>query len=274
MSLPRRTKLLSLIACLLVSMLGCLVYASAANAQGFSALVSPPRFEDSAKPGSTYRNVIEISNVSGAPAHFTVQTADWSFGPDATVEFADPLAPDSCRPWVGLEAADIHLAPNAKRRYRFEVRVPADAPSRECRFAIMIEGDPETVEGSNAPPVSGRIGVIVYLAIGDAAARLEVVDHGVRTIEGNDVPVLAVRNSGDAHGRLQGFLDGTDASGKRYAFAPTTFPILPGETREIALMPQADNADLPVPTLAWPLRLKGRLDWGSQRLDIDQTFSR
>jgi hypothetical protein len=273
MTLPRRTVPVSLIACLLISILGCLLFASAANAQGFSALVTPPRFEDAAKPGSTYRNVIEISNVSDAPAHFTVQTADWTFKPDATVEFSDPLAPDSCRPWVGLEAADINLAPNAKRRYRFEVRVPADAPSGECRFAIMIEGDPETVRGSNAPPVSGRIGVIVYLAIGDAAARLEVVGGGVRTIEGNAVPVLSVRNSGNAHGRLQGFLDGTDASGKTYAFAPTTFPILPGETREIALAPQADNPDLPTPKLAWPVQVKGRLDWGSQRLDIDKTFS-
>ncbi len=273
MTLPRRTVLVSLIACLLISVLGCLLFASAANAQGFSALVTPPRFEDRVKAGSTYRNIIEISNVSDSPAHFTVQTADWSFKPDATVEFSDSLAADSCRPWVGLEAADIHLGPNAKRRYRFEVHVPADAPSRECRFAIMIEGDPETVDGGNAPPVSGRIGVIVYLAIGDAAAQLEVIDDGVRAIDGNTLPVLSVRNSGNAHGRLQGFLDGTDASGKRYAFAPTTFPILPGETREIALTPQADNAELPTPKLAWPVQIKGRLDWDSQRLDIDKTFS-
>lgn len=274
MFLPRRNVLVSLIACLLISVLGCLLFASAARAQGFSALVSPPRFEDSAKAGSTYRNLIEISNVSDAPAHFTVQTADWTFKPDATVEFSDPLAADSCRPWVGLEAADINLAPNAKRRYRFEVRVPADAPSRECRFAIMIEGDPETVAGSNAPPVSGRIGVIVYLAVGDAAANLEVVGQSVQTVDGSAVPVLSVRNSGNAHGRLQGFLDGTDASGRTYAFAPSTLPILPGETREIALTPQADNADLPAPVLAWPLQLEGRLEWGEQRIEIAKTFSR
>lgn len=273
MPMPRRT-VLALLACLLVSVLGCVVVAGTADAQGFSALVSPPRFEDSARAGSTYRNLIEISNVSDAPAHFTVQTADWSFGPDATVAFSDALAPGSCRPWVGLEAADIRLAPNARRRYRFEVRVPADAPSGECRFAIMIEGDPEPVAGGNAPPVSGRIGVIVYLAIGDAAARLEVVGQSVQTVDGSVVPVLSVRNRGNAHGRLQGFLDGTDARGRRYAFAPSTLPILPGETREITLTPQADNADLPVPVLAWPLQLEGRLEWGAQRLDINKTFSR
>src|SRR3546814_2484594 len=83
-----------------------------------------------------------------------MRISDWSsdvcssdlFEPDATVEFSDALAPGSCRPWVGLEAAEINLAPNAKRRYRFEVRVPTDAPAGECRFAIMIEGDPRSEE--------------------------------------------------------------------------------------------------------------------------------
>src|SRR3546814_3573943 len=78
----------------------------------------------------------------------------------------------------------------------------------------MIEGDPQIVPGGAAVPVSGRIGVIVYLAIGDAAAQLEVVGHEVRTVDGNDVPVLEVRNSGNAHGRLQGFVVGRDADGK------------------------------------------------------------
>lgn len=243
-----------------------------AGAQGFSALVSPPRFEANAKPGDTYRNVIEIGNASDSPAHFAVQTADWTLKPDAGIEFSDALAPDSCRTWVGLEAAEVNLAPNGKRRFRFEVRVPADAPSGECRFAIMVEGDPSTPAGG-AVPVAGRIGVIVYLAIGDAAPNLQVTGYSVRTVDGSVVPVLTVRNDGNAHGRLQGFVDGTDAGGKRYAFAPTTLPILAGETRDIALMPQADKDDQPPPVLTWPVRIQGKLDSGKQRIDLEQTFS-
>src|SRR3546814_13479799 len=110
-------------------------------AQGFSALVSPPRFEDSAKAGETYRNVIEITNVSAGAAHFTVQTADWTFEPDATVEFSDALAPASCRPWVGLAAADINLAPTATRRCRFEVRLPHAAPAGACPLPHLIAGE-------------------------------------------------------------------------------------------------------------------------------------
>lgn len=253
---------------------GMLAASTAASAQGFSAVVSPPRFEGSVQPGNTYRNVVEIGNVSGEAAHFTVRTADWTLQPDAGVQFSDALAAGSCRPWVGVEASDITIAANGKRRYRFEVAVPADAPRGECRFALMIEGDPEPVKGGAPIPVSGRIGVIVYLAIGDAAPRLQVVDQHVATVDGSEVPVLRIRNDGDAHGRLEGFVDGTDAGGRRYAFAPSSLPILPGETREIPLQPQPDQRDGPPPVLAFPVRVMGHLDSGSQRIDVDATIAR
>lgn len=254
--------------------LSCLPFPNTVFAQGFSALVSPPRIEDSAKAGSTYRNIIEITNVSASAAHFAVRTADWTLQPDAAVLFSDVLATNSCRPWVGIEAPEINIGANAKRRYRFEVAVPADAPSSECRFAIMIEGDPETLKGDVSIPVSGRIGVIVYLAIGETAAKLALAGQSVKAVDGHDVPVLSVHNTGNAHGRLEGFINGTDASGKGYAFAPNSLPILPGETRDIALVPVADDSDAPAPALAYPVQLKGRLDSGSQHLDIEATFTK
>lgn len=251
----------------------CCLAPGLAWGNGFSALVSPPRIEDNAKPGETYRNVIEITNVSDSASHYTVKTADWTLQPDNTVQFSDSLAAGSCRPWVGLESGELNMAANGRKRYRFEVVVPADAPSGQCRFAIMIEGDPESVQGSVAVPVSGRIGVIVYLTVGDAAAQLSILGQRLQTVENRLLPVLSVRNSGNAHGRLQGFVDGKDGSGKTYAFAPSTFPILPGETRDIALTPQGDSEDAPAPALTYPLHLKGRLDWGKQHLNIETTLS-
>lgn len=252
----------------------CCLTPGLAWGQGFSALVSPPRIEGSAKSGETYRNVVEITNVSDNAAHYTVKTADWTLQADNTVQFSEALAPGSCRPWVGVEAGELNMAANAKKRYRFEVVVPADAPSGECRFAIMIEGDPESVQGGVAVPVSGRIGVIVYLTLGDAAAQLAIVGQKLQTIDGQLVPVLSVRNAGNAHTRLQGFVDGKDGSGRTFAFAPSTLPILPGETREIPLTPQGDREDAPAPALTYPLQLKGRLDWDKQPLDIETTLSR
>lgn len=244
-----------------------------AGAQGFSALVTPPRFEDSVKPGTVYRNVIEITNVSGQRANYLLKTADWELDASASAVFSDALAPASCRPWVGIEATEISIESNTKRRFRFEVAVPADAPSGECRFAIMLEGEPQAARGAVPVPVSGRIGIIVYIAIGDAAARFEVLGSQAQTVDGRVLPALRLRNNGNAHGRMEGLVDGKDGSGRSFSFAPSGVPILPGETRLVLLTPEGDNPDTPAPAIVYPLVLKGRLDWGSQRIDIATTVA-
>ncbi|RYY59098.1 MAG: hypothetical protein EOO24_60985, partial [Comamonadaceae bacterium] len=63
----------------------------------FALAVSPPRFELTGKPGTPIRNVIELSQVDIRPGNYTVRTADWTFKPDGSVDFAEPLATDSCR---------------------------------------------------------------------------------------------------------------------------------------------------------------------------------
>ena len=235
-------------------------------------MVSPPRFEDTAKAGTTWRNVVEITNVSTQSAHFAFRTADWQLDAQGSAVFSDTLVPGSCRPWVGIEAPEITIPANGRRRYRFEVAVPANAPAGECRFALMMDGDPEVVPGSTSLPVAGRLGIIVYLQLGDAAPMLQVVGSQARKVQGHVVPVLQVRNSGNAHGRLDGFIEGRDRSGHKIVLTPAGLPILPGETRDIPLTPQADNSHTSVPTIVWPLHLKGRLDWGSQHLDLDTTL--
>jgi hypothetical protein len=258
----------------LVTALCGLLLTPVVAAEGFSALVSPPRFEGEAKPGTTYRNIVEITNLSVKSEHYALRTADWELGQDGNAVFSDALAPGSCRAWVGIEAPDITIAAGAKRRYRFEVAVPVDAPVGECRFAIMLEGDPDTVKGSLAVPVAGRIGIIVYLAVGDAAPKLEILGQQVRDIQGQWLPVLSVRNTGNAHGRVEGLVDGRDAAGRSISFAPASLPILPGETREIVLTPEADTATAKPPTIAYPLTLQGRLDAGAQRIELSATLAR
>jgi fimbrial chaperone protein len=244
------------------------------SAQEFAVVVTPPRFEDRAKAGVIYRNVIEINNTSAKTARYTVQTADWTLDAQGAPVFSQALSKDSCRPWVGMEAGDISVKANGKRRYRFEVAIPAGAARGECRFAIMIEGEPQPPRGNVPLPVSGRIGVIVYLAIGDAAPKLEVLDTRSAHIQGQTLPVLRVRNLGDMHGRLDGYLAGVDAKGNRIVLVPDSSPILVGATRDIPLYPQAEDNGLQAPAIVYPLRIKGRLDSGNQRLDIETTLHR
>jgi fimbrial chaperone protein len=221
-----------------------------------------------------YRNVIELTNTSKKAARFTVETADWTLDAQGTPVFSNALAKDSCRPWVGIEANKISVNGGGKRRYRFEVKVPANAARGECRFAIMIEGEPQITNTNMPIPVSGRIGVIVYLGIGDAAPKLQVIETRSAKIQNSQLPVLKVRNTGDMHGRLDGYLAAVDAKGQRIVLVPDNGPILPGVTRDIPLYPQAEANGKTVPTINYPLRIKGRLDSDRQRLDIETTLTR
>jgi hypothetical protein len=242
------------------------------RAQGFAALISPPRFEVAAKPGKTLRNVIEVSNRSTATAKYLIHTADWILSPDFSVSFHDDLQPGSCRPWVALERPIVEVPGGGTLRYRFEVTVPADAPAGECRFAVMIEGAEPSIAASKGLdlPITGRIGVIVYVAIGDGAPDLELMGPKVTTVNGQQVPTLRIHNGGTAHGRMGGFLTGTDAKGISYDFTPADFPILPHEEREVFLTPSTTKDDHP--TLTFPVTVKGTLEWGNHKTEINQRF--
>lgn len=258
---------------LVAALLG-LSAAPPALAQGFGASISPPRFELQLKPGQTLRQVIDIQHVGVLAGRFRIYTNDWTLQADGSVAFSEALAPDSCRPWVALERRELSVEPNARYRYRFELSAPADAAVRECRFAIMVEGlDPARVAQANLNiPVGGRIAVIVYAAIGGAAPKLEVTAHRVAQVNGQTLPVLEVRNTGNAHGRMEGFLNGTDATGQDVELSPSDLPILPGATRTVPLFPVAPERK-PPPTLQYPFKVKGTLEWGSQRVPLEHTFT-
>jgi hypothetical protein len=216
--------------------------------------------------------VVEISNAGSQPARYKLRTADWSLGQDASVTFYDDLRPGSCRPWVAIERSDLLIPGGARVRFRFEVAPPADTPAGECRFALMIEGDEPAVAGGDAfkIPVRGRIGVIVYAAVGGAAPKLEIVKAEVAEVAGKRIPTLVVRNSGNAHGRLGGFLAGTDAQGRELEFAPSTFPVLPGETRSLELAAQSNrNERIDV---ALPVTVSGTLEWAGSRVPFEHRF--
>jgi hypothetical protein len=243
-------------------------------AQGFSAMVSPPRVELSIKPGQASRQVLEITQVSAQPGRFRIYTNDWRMTEQGGAEFFNELQPGSCRPWVALERREITVPGSGKMRFRFEVAPPANAPAAECRFAIMIEGlDTSTIApGSLSFPISGRIAVIVYAGMDGTKPELKILSQSVK----DKVPTLTVRNEGNAHGRFAGLLSGVDAAGKRIDFSPNTLPILAGDTRDVPLLISPDpNAPqgAPLPVIQFPITIKGKLEWGGKSDAFDATFS-
>ena len=261
------------------------MFGSAAAAAQFAAAVNPPRFEIAVDPGATSRQVLEITQAAPGSTTYRVYTADWTMDADGALAFYEPIQPGSCRPWVAIERHEVTVTMGTRARYRFEVAPAADARPQECRFALMIESKPQDVPtGDSSFPMSGRIAVIVYAAVGGAKPLLESPSAGLDTLDGQPTPTLVVVNRGNATGRLGGVVQGRDASGATVELAPDSIPVLPGQTRRVPLRryeppPRVLAGGLtappaqPAPPWQWPLAVRGTLQSGSgARLEIDRVF--
>jgi hypothetical protein len=242
-----------------------------ANAQ-FAAAVTPPRFEVEVQPGDVTRQVIEITQSAGVAGNYRIYTTDWTIDDNNALTYYNTIQPGSCRPWVAIERRDLSIAAGARLRYRFEVAPPAQATPQECRFALMVESQPQNVTSGDIAsfPMSGRIAVIVYVRVGNAKPVLEPGAATLGSANGRAVPLLSVSNRGNATGRLSGILKGVDAAGEAIEFSPDASPILPGQTRQIVLQPYEPAPRPPAPgsaaaaarPLRWPVRLSGVLEYG------------
>lgn len=244
---------------------------SEACAAGFAARISPPRFEFRASPGDRIRDVVTIQNADEEAAELVVRSADWALHENGGVVIRPAeleLPPGSCRPWIALERHRLTLAPRQTKRYRFEVRVPEDAPAGECRVALVIgaapEGLPATDIGGLQVPFVGQLAVIVYVRVGDAAPRLEYAGARLRRRGGEQALVMTIRNTGNAHGRPSGQIDAVDADGVHHRLSVVPFPVLPGREFDILLQPDAAP-----PAWHLPLTLSGTLEWDGGSLRID-----
>ncbi len=239
--------------------------------QGFTGGVTPSRFELNAKQGDLMRKSIKVYNLGARPQSYNVRTVDWTFTEAGAISFQDELAQDSCREWVRLERHKIKVLPDPQRprNFRFEVAIPDDLPPRECRFALMIEGvdtkaSADLANGSIKLPVLGRIAVIVYVGIGGVEPQLVVGDVSVQKLNNQTLPAIAIENSGNAHGRLDADLVAKNSNGKNVPLTIATSPILPGQTRQMALTPAPGLA------LDYPLTITGKIYSDGQTITVDQ----
>lgn len=252
-----------------------LAFAALPAAAEFAVAISPPRFELEAKAGDVLRQMMEITNAGARPGVYSVKTADWTYEQDGTVNFREELGPGSCRPWVAIERRELTVTPGRPYRFRFEVAPPAGTAPTECRFAILVEGQEEKTDaGGVLVPFNARMAVIVYVGIGGVQPQLSVQASEVQMVDGLPTPVLKVRNAGLAHGRVGGFLSGSDAGGTPLDFVARSYPILPGETRVVPLVATRQGDAESVVTLRYPVTVKGKLEWGkNQSQDFEHRFA-
>lgn len=244
----------------------------------FEIAVSPSRFEVSGKSGARIGQSLTLYNVGRAATEVSVRTIDWTYSTEGQIGYHDELLPGSCRPWVMLERRTVKIPARAKATFRFQVNVPATAPRAECRFMLAVEGlEPahkaliESGGASLSLPVSGRIAVAVYVAVNGAEPKLALTQIGVSEVKGRRTPVITVSNSGDAHGRLEGSLDATDAKGVSFELLPEGTPVMPGQTRTLPLLPKGE-ANRPPPEVVLPFKTRGTLDWENGGFKVDAEF--
>ena len=143
----------------------------------------------------------------------------------------------------------------------------------ECRFALVFEGGSETVQaGQNlAIPVKGQIAVIVYVTMGDAVPQLAIVSTSSPERDGRQVPLLRVRNTGRAHGRLEGILEGTDAAD---AGSNSRRPDSPYWRARLA---RSRSTWRPMamlrPTVTFPISIRGTLEWNGKTTPFEARFA-
>lgn len=249
-------------AALVLSWLTAVAYAAP-----FEIAVAPSRFELTAKSGERLGQSLDIHNLGSSATAVSLRTLDWTYSPDGQITYHDELLPSSCRPWVALERRTLNVPGQSKTSFRFQVTPPADAPRGECRFMIAIEGVEPAQQtiirsgGANLSlPVTGRIAVAVYLMLGGAAPKLELQQITMNDVAGKRTPTISVTNTGDAHGRLEGLLEAKDAKGQVFNLAVEGTPVMPGQTRTLALVPKAEDGQKP-PQPSYPIQASGILDW-------------
>jgi len=240
--------------------------AGQASAAPFEVAVTPSRFELSAQSGKRLGQSLEIHNLGGEATEVNVRTLDWTYSPEGEVGYYDALQPGSCRPWVTLERRTVKVGARDKASFRFQLEPPADAPRGECRFMIALEGaepayraDIARGGASLSLPVSGRVAVAVYVALNGAEPKMTLSRVAMKDVGGKRTPVVTVSNAGDAHGRLDGSLQAIDARGTEFEMAPEGTPVMPGQTRDIALLARGEAGKTVQPV--YPIKLKGVIDW-------------
>ena len=265
-----------------IALIGLLcLFATSARAE-FDVAVSPPRFELKGEAGGVVREVLSITNGGGQPGQFTVKSADWWLDDKKQVQYNEG-APrgDSCRSWIRLERREISVAPRATRNFRFEVHVPKNMKAGECRLALLVSGEAlkvldKTGRQKIQMPLIGRIGIIVYVTVGDAKPVLRLARLYIDTVDRKTVPFAMFQNSGNAHGRVFGSLEAKDAKGRTVELIAAQDVILPKDERPIRLDPvdfSKGESRKPEFNLSPPMHVRGKLQFfGGGEVAIDQVI--
>jgi len=228
-----------------VSLAGFLSIAPLANAFGVG--VQPSTVEMTIKPGDRQRQVVTVGNVHKTKTiSLTMGLADWTLDNDGKLVLGAPGEGErSAAEWVRFSPASVTLKPETSQDVTVEISAPYKIENKgDHRFALLATTMlPELDARGEVSGVWNRyqLASLFYLTLTPSKSLPEVTSVALHP-ETPGMVTMKIKNTGDAHARLQGTAFVKDTEGDVVAEAPLNAVVLDGgkRTYNIALKEMAE----------------------------------
>ncbi len=227
------------------AVLAAAAYAPVANSFGIG--VQPSTVEMTIKPGDRQRQIVTVGNVHKTKTiSLTMGLADWSLDENGKLILDAPGDTErSAAEWVRFSPASVTLKPETSQDVTVEISAPYKIKNKgDHRFALLATTMlPELDARGEVSGVWNRyqLASLFYLTLTPSKSLPEVTSV-VLNPKKPGLVTMQIKNSGDAHARLQGTAYLKDAEGDVVTETPLNAVVLDGgkRTYDIALQDAAE----------------------------------
>lgn len=182
-------------------------------AMAFGIGLQPTTIEIEVVPGDRNRQVINIANVhTEQTISLTLGLADWSLDETGQIRLSPPGEDtvSSAAEWARFSPAFLTLKPGESEQIIVDMTTPTRLQrSGDFRFALLASTIlPEERTGQSGVWKKYQIASLFYLTAGPANSEPVITNSQIVTAEdGSNRLELQIDNSGNAHARLNGYIE-------------------------------------------------------------------
>ncbi len=233
-----------------------------AMAQEWAVRIEPETIKLAGDEGDVLEAEFALINTDDWPAQANLVAVNWKYDQSGRRVFGSEVkVANDCRHWWNKSVVELQLRPSVAELYRLEIIIPDDTEEMECHFAV------EAVPVSGDGRFASRY-LVIYVNAEGAEPELEFNSLVMgKDAAGNKQPMVVIKNTGTAHSKLYGLLEGEDEEGQDLDVVVRSTEILAGETRAIPLLISKEGGGE-----AWwstPLEIDGSLNWDGGEIDVE-----
>lgn len=207
-------------------------------------IVSPPKFDYSAKPGDVLRGTLLFKNgtvddakIFPSALNFTHKEGDEVTGSPVTYAADEVRTGTELAPWIEYDPEPFEVKAGASFSMPYTIRIPRDAqPGGHFGIIELLVGHPGV--DKTGVGVTGGLGSLIFLKVeGDVVEDLTLEQFSSDAYSYRHLPVFftaRMKNGGNTHLRPVGNIFIKDMFGREIAVLtinPTFQTILPNSTR-------------------------------------------